>query len=113
LNFIEGFQHVSPVEDFPVEKWNSIIAVLLSAPFHLIRLLVPEMRRRGWGRIINVASVHSVRASPFKAAYVSAKHGLAGLNKVNIMNHSILYSSLILHKVQFMYLYSLVYSIEL
>jgi 3-hydroxybutyrate dehydrogenase len=77
-----GFQHVSPIEDFPVEKWNSIIAVLLSAPFHLIRLLVPEMRRRGWGRIINVASVHSVRASPFKAAYVSAKHGLAGLNKV-------------------------------
>lgn len=77
-----GFQHVSPVEDFPVEKWNGIIGVLLSAPFHLIRLLLPDMRRRGWGRILNVASVHSVRASPFKAAYVSAKHGLAGLTKV-------------------------------
>jgi 3-hydroxybutyrate dehydrogenase len=77
-----GFQHVSPVEEFPVEKWNGIIAVLLSAPFHLIRLLLPDMRQRGWGRIINLASVHSVRASPFKAAYVSAKHGLAGLTKV-------------------------------
>jgi len=77
-----GFQHVSPIEDFPVEKWNSIIAVLLSAPFHLTRLLLPDMRHNIWGRIINLASVHSIRASPFKAAYVSAKHGLAGLTKV-------------------------------
>lgn len=77
-----GFQHVSKVEEFPVEKWDALIAVLLSAPFHLIRTLLPDMIERKWGRIINLASVHSVRASPFKAAYVSAKHGLAGLTKV-------------------------------
>jgi len=77
-----GFQHVSPVETFPADKWSSLIAVLLSAPFHLIRHLLPDMRQRGWGRILNLGSVHSVRASPYKAAYVSAKHGIAGLTKV-------------------------------
>jgi len=77
-----GFQHVSPVEKFPPEKWSSLIAVMLSAPFYLIRHLLPDMRQRGWGRILNLASVHSVRASPYKVAYVSAKHGIAGLTKV-------------------------------
>ena len=70
------------METFPVDKWNSLIAVLLSAPFHLTRHLLPDMRQRYWGRILNLGSVHSVRASPLKAAYVSAKHGLAGLTKV-------------------------------
>lgn len=77
-----GFQHVSSVEEFPVEKWDALLGVLLSAPFHLTRVLLPDMRKQGWGRIINLASVHSLKASPFKAAYVSAKHGLAGLTKV-------------------------------
>lgn len=76
-----GMQYVSPVEDFPVEKWDKIIALNLSAAFHTIRLSVPYMKSKGWGRIINTASAHSLTASPFKSAYVSAKHGLAGLTK--------------------------------
>ncbi|OCC23123.1 3-hydroxybutyrate dehydrogenase [Croceicoccus estronivorus] len=76
-----GMQHVSPVEDFPVDKWDKIIALNLSAAFHTIRLSVPYMKAQGWGRIINTASAHSLTASPFKSAYVSAKHGLAGLTK--------------------------------
>jgi 3-hydroxybutyrate dehydrogenase len=76
-----GVQHVSPVEDFPVEKWDLILAVNLSAAFHAMRAVVPGMRARGWGRIISTASAHSQVASPFKAAYVSAKHGLTGLTK--------------------------------
>jgi 3-hydroxybutyrate dehydrogenase len=76
-----GIQHVSPVEDFPIEKWNAIIAINLSAAFHTIRAAVPGMKARKWGRIINTASAHSLVASPFKAAYVSAKHGIAGLTK--------------------------------
>ena len=76
-----GMQFVSPVEDFPVEKWDKIIALNLSAAFHTIRLAVPHMKAQGWGRIINTASAHSLTASPFKSAYVSAKHGLAGLTK--------------------------------
>ena len=76
-----GMQFVSPVEDFPVDKWDKIIALNLSAAFHTIRLAVPYMKGRGWGRIINTASAHSLTASPFKSAYVSAKHGLAGLTK--------------------------------
>jgi len=72
---------VAPVEDFPVDKWNAIIAINLSASFHSIRLAVPGMKRRGWGRIINVASAHALVASPFKSAYVAAKHGIAGLIK--------------------------------
>lgn len=81
-----GFQHVSKVEEFPVEKWDALIGVLLSAPFHLIRTLLPDMMERKWGRIINLASVHGVKASPFKAGYVSAKHGLVGLTKVVIIS---------------------------
>jgi 3-hydroxybutyrate dehydrogenase len=76
-----GIQFVSPVEDFPIEKWNQIIAINLSAAFHTIRAAVPGMKKRKWGRIIQTASAHSLVASPFKAAYVSAKHGIAGLTK--------------------------------
>jgi 3-hydroxybutyrate dehydrogenase len=76
-----GIQHVSPIEEFPIEKWNAIIAINLSAAFHTIRAAVPGMKARKWGRIVNTASAHSLVASPFKAAYVTAKHGLAGLTK--------------------------------
>ena len=76
-----GMQHVSPVEEFPVDKWDKIIALNLSAAFHTIRLAVPHMKQRGWGRIINTASAHSLVASPYKSAYVAAKHGIAGLTK--------------------------------
>jgi len=76
-----GIQHVSPVEDFPPEKWDAIIAINLSAAFHTTRLAVPGMKRKGWGRIINTASAHSLVASPNKSAYVAAKHGVAGFTK--------------------------------
>jgi 3-hydroxybutyrate dehydrogenase len=76
-----GMQFVAPVEDFPVEKWDMIIALNLTASFHTIRHAVPGMRKKGWGRIIGTASAHSLVASPFKSAYVTAKHGLAGLTK--------------------------------
>jgi len=76
-----GMQFVSPIEDFPVEKWDMIIALNLTASFHTIRHAVPGMRKKGWGRIIGTASAHSLVASPFKSAYVTAKHGLAGLTK--------------------------------
>ena len=76
-----GIQFVSPIEEFPIDKWNAIIAINLSSAFHAIRAAVPGMKKRGWGRIINTASAHSLVASPFKAAYVSAKHGIAGLTK--------------------------------
>lgn len=76
-----GIQFVSPVADFPPEKWDAIIAINLTAVFHTTRLALPEMRRRGWGRIINTASAHSLVASPNKSAYVAAKHGVAGLTK--------------------------------
>ena len=76
-----GIQFVSPIEDFPVEKWNQIIAINLSAAFLAVRAAVPGMKARKWGRIISTASAHSLVASPFKVAYVSAKHGLAGLTK--------------------------------
>jgi len=76
-----GMQHVAPIEEFPVEKWDAIIALNLTAAFDTARLAVPHMKQAGWGRIINVASAHSLTASPFKSAYVSAKHGLAGLTK--------------------------------
>ncbi len=76
-----GIQHVAPVEEFPVDKWNAILAINLSAAFHTVRLAVPAMKARNWGRIINVASAHALVASPFKSAYVAAKHGLAGLTK--------------------------------
>ena len=76
-----GIQFVSPIEDFPVEKWDQIIAINLSSAFHAIRAAVAGMKARGWGRIINTASAHSLVASPFKSAYVAAKHGIAGLTK--------------------------------
>jgi 3-hydroxybutyrate dehydrogenase len=76
-----GIQHVEAIETFPPEKWNQIIAVNLSAAFHAIRAVVPSMKERNWGRIINVASAHALVASPFKSAYVAAKHGIVGLTK--------------------------------
>jgi 3-hydroxybutyrate dehydrogenase len=76
-----GMQHVAPVEEFPVDKWDKIIALNLTAAFDACRLAIPHMKRTGWGRIINTASAHSTTASPFKSAYVSAKHGLTGLTK--------------------------------
>jgi 3-hydroxybutyrate dehydrogenase len=77
-----GIQFVSPIQDFPTEKWDDIIAINLSSSFHTIKLTTPHMLAAGWGRIINIASLHALVASPFKAAYVSAKHGIAGLTKV-------------------------------
>jgi 3-hydroxybutyrate dehydrogenase len=76
-----GIQHVAPVEEFPVEKWDAILAINLSGAFHAIRLSVPAMKQKGWGRIINIASAHALVASPFKSAYVAAKHGILGLTK--------------------------------
>ncbi|MGJ5039085.1 MULTISPECIES: 3-hydroxybutyrate dehydrogenase [unclassified Bradyrhizobium] len=77
-----GIQHVAPLEQFPVEKWDAIVAVNLSSAFHTMRLALPSMRRNGFGRIINIASAHGLVASPFKSAYVAAKHGIIGLTKV-------------------------------
>jgi len=76
-----GIQHVSPVESFPPEKWDAIIAINLSAVFHTTRFALPAMKAKGWGRIINTASAHSLVASPNKSAYVAAKHGIAGFTK--------------------------------
>jgi 3-hydroxybutyrate dehydrogenase len=76
-----GVQFVSPVEDFPIDKWNQILAINLSSAFHTIRAATPGMKARKWGRIVNTASAHSLVASPFKSAYVAAKHGLTGLTK--------------------------------
>ena len=76
-----GIQHVSPVEDFPPEKWDAIVAINLSSAFHTTRLAVPAMKAKKWGRIVNTASAHSLVASPFKSAYVAAKHGIAGFTK--------------------------------
>jgi 3-hydroxybutyrate dehydrogenase len=76
-----GIQHVAPVAEFPVERWNRILAINLSSAFHTIRLALPAMRRQGFGRIVNVASAHGLVASPFKSAYVAAKHGVLGLTK--------------------------------
>jgi 3-hydroxybutyrate dehydrogenase len=76
-----GIQFVSPIDEFPVDKWNAIIAINLSAAFHMIRTSLPYMKQGGWGRIINLASAHALVASPYKSAYVAAKHGIAGLTK--------------------------------
>ena len=76
-----GIQHVAPIEEFPIEKWSAIIAINLSAAFHTTRLTLPGMKAKHWGRIVNIASAHALIASPFKSAYVSAKHGIAGLTK--------------------------------
>jgi 3-hydroxybutyrate dehydrogenase len=76
-----GIQHVAPIEDFPPEKWDAIIAINLSSAFHLTRHAIPGMKARGWGRVINLSSAHGLVASPFKSAYVAAKHGMLGLTK--------------------------------
>ena len=76
-----GIQHVAPVDEFPLEKWDAIIAINLSSAFHTTRAALPGMKRRGWGRIVNIASAHGLVASPFKSAYIAAKHGLVGFTK--------------------------------
>jgi 3-hydroxybutyrate dehydrogenase len=76
-----GIQHVAPVDEFPVGKWDRILAINLTASFHTIRLALPRMKAKKWGRIVNVASAHALVASPYKSAYVAAKHGIAGLTK--------------------------------
>jgi 3-hydroxybutyrate dehydrogenase len=76
-----GFQSINPIEDFPEDTWDTMLAVMLTAPFLLSKYAWPSMQARGWGRIVNIGSVHSVRASPFKVGYVSAKHGLLGLTR--------------------------------
>jgi 3-hydroxybutyrate dehydrogenase len=76
-----GVQHVAPIEAFPIDKWDQIMAINLSAAFHAMRAVIPGMKAKGWGRIISTASAHSLVASPFKSAYVAAKHGLVGLTK--------------------------------
>ncbi|AXC49305.1 3-hydroxybutyrate dehydrogenase [Paracoccus suum] len=80
-----GIQFVSPLEDFPVERWDAIIAINLTSAFHTTAAALPAMRAGGWGRIINVASAHGLTASPFKSAYVAAKHGIVGLSKVTAL----------------------------
>jgi len=76
-----GIQFVSPIDEFPVDKWNAILAINLSSAFHTIAAALPGMKKKGWGRIVNVASAHGLTASPFKSAYVAAKHGIVGLTK--------------------------------
>jgi 3-hydroxybutyrate dehydrogenase len=80
-----GIQHVAPIEEFPDEKWEAILAINLSSAFHATKFVLPMMRRKGWGRVINVASAHALVASPYKAAYVAAKHGVLGLTKVTAL----------------------------
>ncbi|MGH8736052.1 MAG: 3-hydroxybutyrate dehydrogenase [Burkholderiales bacterium] len=76
-----GYQHVSPIEDFPEDQWQRMIALMLSAPFLLTRYCWPAMKKQKWGRVVNIASIHALIASPFKVAYISAKHGLVGLTR--------------------------------
>jgi 3-hydroxybutyrate dehydrogenase len=76
-----GFQYIAPVEEFPEERWSQMLQVMLTAPFQLTKYLLPGMKQRGWGRIVNIASIHGMVASPYKSAYISAKHGLLGLTK--------------------------------
>jgi 3-hydroxybutyrate dehydrogenase len=83
-----GIQFVSPIEDFPVERWDAILALNLSAVFHTTRLALPAMKQRGWGRIINIASAHGLVASAEKSAYVAAKHGVVGLTKTAAMEYA-------------------------
>ncbi|MGH8513765.1 MAG: 3-hydroxybutyrate dehydrogenase, partial [Gammaproteobacteria bacterium] len=80
-----GIQHVAPIEEFPEEKWDAIMAINLSSAFHATKLVLPMMREKGWGRVINVASAHALVASPYKAAYVAAKHGMLGLTRVTAL----------------------------
>jgi 3-hydroxybutyrate dehydrogenase len=87
-----GIQHVAPIDEFPPEKWNAIISINLSSAFHTIRSVLPKMKTKQWGRIINIASAHGLVASPFKSAYVAAKHGLVGLTKtvaLEVAEHNI------------------------
>jgi 3-hydroxybutyrate dehydrogenase len=76
-----GIRHVAPVDEFPIDKWNAIIAINLSSAFHTTRAALPAMKKKRWGRIVNIASAHALVASPFKSAYVASKHGIAGLTK--------------------------------
>jgi 3-hydroxybutyrate dehydrogenase len=76
-----GIQYVAPIDEFPVEKWNAILGINLTASFHTVRFALPAMKKKGWGRVINIASAHALVASPYKSAYVAAKHGIAGLTK--------------------------------
>ncbi|WP_412554588.1 3-hydroxybutyrate dehydrogenase [Shimia sp. MIT1388] len=76
-----GIQHVAPIDEFPVDKWDAIIAINMNSAFHTTAAALPHMRKRGWGRVINIASAHGLTASPFKAAYVAAKHGVVGMTK--------------------------------
>lgn len=76
-----GIQYVAPIEEFPIEKWDAILAINLSGAFHTTRLALPAMKKNSWGRVVNIASAHALVVSPFKSAYVSAKHGIAGLTK--------------------------------
>ena len=80
-----GIQHVAPIPDFPTEKWEAIIAINLSSTFHTTAAALPMMRKAGWGRVVNIASAHGLTASPFKSAYVAAKHGVVGLSKVTAL----------------------------
>ncbi|NUQ37496.1 MAG: 3-hydroxybutyrate dehydrogenase [Caldilineales bacterium] len=82
---VAGFQHIDPIQDFPEEKWDTLLAVMLTAPFLLTKYLWPAMQAQGWGRIINLASVHGLVASPFKSAYITAKHGLIGLTRTTAL----------------------------
>ena len=76
-----GLQHVAPIEEFPPEQFSLILRIMLEAPFRIVQKALPGMYEKGWGRIVNISSVHGLRASPYKSAYVSAKHGLEGLSK--------------------------------
>ena len=80
-----GIQHVAPLEDFPTEKWDAIIAINLNSAFHTTAVALPMMRKAGWGRVVNIASAHGLTASPYKSAYVAAKHGVVGLTKVTAL----------------------------
>jgi len=92
-----GIQHVAPVDEFPPEKWDAIIAINLSSSFHTVRAALPAMKARRWGRIVNIASAHALVASPFKSAYVAAKHGIAGFTKtvaLEVAEHGITVNAL-------------------
>ena len=80
-----GIQHVAPIDEFPIDKWNAIIAINLSSAFHTTAAALPKMRAAGWGRIVNISSAHGLTASPFKSAYVAAKHGIVGLTKTTAL----------------------------
>ena len=84
-----GIQHVAKIEDFPIEKWDAVIAINLSSAFHATRLALPAMKKANWGRIINIASAHGLVGSPEKSAYVAAKHGIVGLTKVTALENAI------------------------